>query len=173
MTLINSHYVHVEDIPRIPRCHKNLAGVPRRIFPSLPPPTFARACAYAEKYGWQSSNCGGANYSIRQKKLPYRKCHINGSVVQKQRSREGVKRSTPRFQRVNGLVQFQCTQRCAVIKAGVKWECPKFDRLVHGLAACSSEVNENSSLCIVAVDHRQHQRWIEKLALALVRSQAC
>ena len=24
----------------------------RRIFPSLPPPTFARACAYAKKYGW-------------------------------------------------------------------------------------------------------------------------
>ena len=29
MTLINSHYVHVEDIPRIPRCHKNLAGLPQ------------------------------------------------------------------------------------------------------------------------------------------------
>ena len=32
--------------------HENLAIVPRRIFPSLPPPTFAHACAYTEKYGW-------------------------------------------------------------------------------------------------------------------------
>ena len=60
------------------------------------------------------------------------KRRINGSVVQKQRSRESVKRSTPRFQRVNGLVQFQRTRRCAVIKAGIKWERPKFDQLVHG-----------------------------------------
>ena len=59
------------------------------------------------------------------------KRRINGSVVQKQRSREGVKRLTPRFQRVNGRVQFQRTRRCAVIKAGVKWERPKFDRLVR------------------------------------------
>ena len=36
--MINSHYVHVEDIPHIPRCHENLAGLPRRIFPSLPRP---------------------------------------------------------------------------------------------------------------------------------------
>ena len=60
------------------------------------------------------------------------KRRINSRVVQKQRSHEGVKRSTPRFQRVNGLVQFQRTQCCTVIKAGVKWEHPKFDRLVHG-----------------------------------------
>ena len=60
------------------------------------------------------------------------KRRLNGSVVQKQRSHEGVKRSMPRFQRVNGRVQFQRTRRCAVIKAGVKWERPKFDRLVHG-----------------------------------------
>ena len=60
------------------------------------------------------------------------KRRINGSVVQKQRLREGMKRSTPRFQRVNGRVQFQRTRRCAVIKAGVKWERPNFDRLVHG-----------------------------------------
>ena len=74
-------------------------------------------------------------YSMRQKKTFHtvgNKRSINGSVVQKQRSREGVKRSTPRFQRVNGPVQFQHTRRCAVIKAGVKWERPKFDRLVHG-----------------------------------------
>ena len=32
--------------------HENLADLPRCIFPSLPLPTFARACAYAEKYGW-------------------------------------------------------------------------------------------------------------------------
>ena len=32
--------------------HEILAGLPRRIFPSLPLPTFSRACEYAEKYGW-------------------------------------------------------------------------------------------------------------------------
>ena len=41
MTLINSHYVHVEDIPRIPRCHENLAGLWRPDVFFLPsPPTF-------------------------------------------------------------------------------------------------------------------------------------
>ena len=63
-------------------------------------------------------------YSMRQKKLSMpleiNAVYINGSVVQKQRSREGVKQSTLHFQRVNGLVQFQPTRRCAVIKAGVK-----------------------------------------------------
>ena len=34
MILINSHYVHEEDIPRIQGCHKNLEGLLRRIFPS-------------------------------------------------------------------------------------------------------------------------------------------
>ena len=28
------------------------ANLPRRIFPLLPPPTFALACAYTEKLGW-------------------------------------------------------------------------------------------------------------------------
>ena len=50
---------------------------------------------------------------------------------------------------------------------------PKVRSTCARLAACSFGVNENSSLCIVAVDHRQPQRWIKKLALALVRSQAC
>ena len=49
-------------------------------------------------------------YSIRQKKLSMpleiNAVYINSGVVQKQRSREGVKQS-PHFQRVNGLVQFQ------------------------------------------------------------------
>ena len=74
-------------------------------------------------------------YSMRHKTTFHtvgNKRHINGSIVQKQSSREGVKRSTPRFQRVNGLVQLQHTQCCAVIKAGVKWERPKFNRLVYG-----------------------------------------
>ena len=31
-----------------------LAGLHRLIFPSLPPPTFAQACAYVEEYGWLS-----------------------------------------------------------------------------------------------------------------------
>ena len=50
---------------------------------------------------------------------------------------------------------------------------PKVRSTCAWLAACTSGVNENSSLCIVAVDHRQPQQWIKKLALALVRSQAC
>ena len=40
MTLINSHCVPVEVISRILHCHKNLEGLVRRIFPSVPPPTF-------------------------------------------------------------------------------------------------------------------------------------
>ena len=32
--------------------HEILEGLHRLIFPSLPPPTFDRACAYVEKYGW-------------------------------------------------------------------------------------------------------------------------
>ena len=28
------------------------AGLPRRIFPSLPPPTFVLACSYTDKLGW-------------------------------------------------------------------------------------------------------------------------
>ena len=54
------------------------------------------------------------------------KHRINGSIVHKQQSRAGVKQSTPHFQRVNGPVQFQRTRRCDVIKAGIKWERPKF-----------------------------------------------
>ena len=67
---------------------------------------------------------------------------IASEAISLVRSRgEGVKRSTPRFQRVNGLVQFQRTRRCAVIKAGIKWERQKFDRLVHGWRLVVLEFN--------------------------------
>ena len=51
----------------------NLAGLPRRIFPSLPPPTFARACAYAEKYGWPARLAWALVVSRVRRIFPYAK----------------------------------------------------------------------------------------------------
>ena len=45
------------------------------------------------------------------------------------------------------------------------------DRLVYSRQLVVPGVKENLPLYIVAVNHRQPQRWNEKLALGLVRSQ--
>ena len=50
MSLTNSHYVHVEDFPRIPRCHKNLEGLLRRMIPSLPPDVHTRTRTHAHPH---------------------------------------------------------------------------------------------------------------------------
>ena len=44
------------------------------------------------------------------------------------------------------------------------------DRLVYSRRLVVPGVQENLSLCIVAVDHRQPQRWNEKLTLALEKT---
>ena len=64
--LLNQQILHARDVVRPRRRPPSsslkpaLLGTrcaPRRVFPSLPPPTFARACAcaYAKKYGWLAS----------------------------------------------------------------------------------------------------------------------
>ena len=105
------------------------------------------------------------------------KRRLNGSVVQKQRSHDGVKLLTPHFQWhstgelcVRRRYQFNVHGAAVQLKQALNRNAQHSIEFVYVRQLVVLGVKENSSLCIIAVDHRQPQGWNGKLALALVRS---